>query len=86
MATPSGTRHKDFPLEAGDKVSVYSDSTRILLQLRREVPTLQDMLAPSFKTAVSLTEGEALALAAELLTVVASRRGFQPERFNEEPE
>jgi hypothetical protein len=46
--------------------------------MRREVPTERDILAPSFKTAVSLTEGEALALAAELLSVVASRRGFQP--------
>jgi hypothetical protein len=36
-----------------------------------------DILAPSFKVAVSLTEGEALALASELLSVVASRRGFQ---------
>src|SRR2546423_3303380 len=49
------------------------------LQLRRKVPTQQDILAPSFKVAVSLTEDEALALAAELLSVVASRRGFQPE-------
>jgi hypothetical protein len=62
------------------------NAARILLQLRREVPTQQDILAPSFKTAVSLTEGEALALAAELLSVVASRRGFQPESSDEEPE
>ncbi len=75
-----------FMRETGDKVFVYSDAARILLQLRREVPTQQDILAPSFKTAVSLTEGEALALAAELLSVVASRRGFQPESSDEEPE
>jgi hypothetical protein len=75
-----------FMWETGDKVFVYSDAARILLQLRREVPTQQDILAPSFKTAVSLTEGEALALAAELLSVVASRRGFQPESCDEEPE
>ena len=56
------------------------------LQLRRKVPTQQDILAPSFKVAVSLTEDEALALAAELLSVVASRRGFQPESSDEEPE
>lgn len=36
------------------------------------------ILAPSFKVAVPLTEGEALALASELLSVVASRRGFRP--------
>ncbi len=56
------------------------------LQLRRKVPTQQDILASSFKVAVSLTEDEALALAAELLSVVASRRGFQPESSDEEPE
>src|SRR2546428_10026766 len=56
------------------------------LQLRRKVPTQQDILAPSFKVAVSLTEDETLALAAELLSVVASRRGFQPESSDEEPE
>jgi len=49
-------------------------------------PIYQDILAPSFKVAVSLTEDEALALAAELLSVVASRRGFQPESSDEEPE
>jgi hypothetical protein len=86
MGTPTGMRHVSFHLETGDKVFVYSDTARILLQLRREVPTQQDILAPSFKTAVSLTEGEALALAAELLSVVASRRGFQPESSDEEPE
>ncbi len=86
MATPAGMRHKGFSLETGDKVCVYSDSTHILLQLRRDVPTQQDILAPSFKTAVELSEGEALALAAELLFVVAGRRGFQEEHSEEEPE
>lgn len=86
MTTPAGMRHMSFHLEAGDKVFVYSDSTRIFLQLRREVPTQQDILAPSFKTAVSLTEGEALALASELLSVVAGRRGFRPSSQDEEPE
>jgi hypothetical protein len=44
----------------------------------------QNILAPSFKVAVSLTEDEALALASELLSVVASRRGSQSSRSNEE--
>ena len=47
---------------------------------------IQVIYHPSFKVAVSLTEDEALALAAELLSVVASRRGFQPESSDEEPE
>jgi hypothetical protein len=79
MGTPPNMRHKPFPLKSGDSVHVYSDATRILLQLRREILTEQDILTPSFKTAVPLTEGEALALAAELLSVVACRRGFQSE-------
>lgn len=86
MSTPAGMRHVPFSLATGDKVFIYSDSTRILLQLRRDVPTQQDILAPSFKVAVALTEGEALALASELLFVVASRRGFQPASPDGEPE
>ncbi len=65
MGTPAGMRNVTFRLETGDKVFVYSDTTCIFLQLRREVLTQQDILAPSFKVAVSLTEGEALALASE---------------------
>ncbi len=84
MATPPGMRHVNFHLETGDKVFIYSDATRILLQLRREVPTQQDILAPSFKVAVALTEGEALALASELLSIVAARRGFRPANADEE--
>jgi hypothetical protein len=42
--------------------------------------------APSFKAAISLTDGEALALASELLSVVAGRRGFQSASSDEEPE
>ena len=54
-------------------------------QKRREVPTQQDILAPSFKTAASLTEGEALALAAELHAARGELiAGFQPERSDEE--
>lgn len=46
----------------------------------------QDILAPSFKVAVALTEGEALTLASELLSVVASLRGVQPSSSDEEPD
>jgi hypothetical protein len=35
---------------------------------------------------IALTEGEALALAAELLSVVAGRRGGSPASQDEEPE
>jgi hypothetical protein len=86
---PTGMRCVTFRLENGDKVQVYSDSTRIFLRLRREVPTGladSDFLSPSFKVAVSLTEGAALALASELLSVVASRRRTPPISSDEEPE
>lgn len=89
MATPTGMRCVTFRLENGDKVQVYSDSTRIFLRLRREVPTGpddQNFLSPSFKVAVSLTEGAALALASELISVVAGRRGSPPASQDEEPE
>jgi len=89
MGTPTGVRCVTFRLENGDKVLVYSDSTRIFLQLRHGTPTGpadQDILAPSFKVAVALTEGTALALASELLSVVAGRLKAPAESFEEEPE
>ena len=39
MGTPTGVRCVTFRLENGDKVLVYSDSTRIFLQLRHGTPT-----------------------------------------------
>ncbi len=47
MTTPPGTRSVTFSLENGDKVLVYSDSTRIFLQLRHNTPTEQDILTSS---------------------------------------
>jgi hypothetical protein len=89
MATPANMRCITFTLENKDKVQVYSDSNRIFLRLRRDVPTGpadQDFLNPSFKVSVALTEGAALALAAELLGVVANRRGAPPASQDEEQE
>ena len=89
MATPANMRCITFRMEDGDKVQVYSDSTRIFLRLRREVatgPADQDFLSLSFKVAASLTEGAALALAAEPLAVVANRRGAPPASQDGEPE
>lgn len=89
MSTPAGMRCVTFRLENGDKVLVYSDSTRIFLQLRHATSTGssdQDILTPSFKVAVSLNEGAALALASELLSVVAGRLKAPPTSEDEEPE
>ena len=89
MSTPAGMRCVTFRLDNGDKVLVYSDAARIFLQLRHGTPTGpsdQDILTPSFKVAVSLTEGAALALASELLSVVAGRLKAPPASQDEEPE
>jgi len=89
MSTPTGMRCVTFRLENGDKVLVYSDSTRIFLQLRHSTPTGptdQDILSPSFKVAVPLNEGAALALASELLSIVADRLKAPPVSQDEEPE
>jgi hypothetical protein len=48
-------------------VLLYSDPTQIVLQLRRQVPTEEDLLAPSFKVGVSLTPLEATQLVEDLL-------------------
>jgi hypothetical protein len=89
MSTPTGMRCVTFRLDNGDKVLVYSDAARIFLQLRHGTPTGlsdQDILSPSFKVAVPLTEGAALALTSELLSVVAGRLKAPPASQDEESE
>jgi hypothetical protein len=65
MATPKGTRAQRFLLKSGDAVHIYSNSQSITLQLRHEVPMEVDLAATSFKAAVALTSGDALAIAGE---------------------
>jgi hypothetical protein len=55
-------------------VHVYSDATRILLQLRRDVPTEESITKPSFKVALPLTPDRAVDIAAELLTAAKQAR------------
>ena len=69
MATPKGKRAVQFPVNANDAVHVYSDDEHIWLQLRREVPTEQDIGRPSFKVALCLQPGTAHKLALELMNV-----------------
>ena len=68
MPAPKGMRTITFSVNTTDAVHVYSDAQRIWLQLRRDIPTQQDIGKPSFKTALSLTPAQAIALAGELLT------------------
>ena len=74
MGTPKGTRAKGITLNSTDSVHVYSNSSNIWLQLRRDHPTVSDIRVTSFKAAVSLDSTQALALAAELLAVAAERQ------------
>jgi hypothetical protein len=74
MSTPKGMRAKQIQLASSDAIHVYSHKTSdIVLQLRRAVPTEQDLLTTSFKVAVSLTAAEALELAGELLTAASGQ-------------
>lgn len=77
MSTPEGMRAWVRGLTTGGQVHVYSSAERIILQLRRAVPTTEDVLAPSFKVALELGPREALALASEL--VAAAMRGLERE-------
>ena len=74
MPAPKGMRFVPFALGSTDAVHIYSDTNRIWLQLRRDVPTAQDIGKPSFKVALSLTPEQAIAIAGELLTA-ATRKG-----------
>ncbi len=78
MGTPKGLRCIPTQLATGDLVLVYSNPSQILLQLRRQVPTEMDLLAPSFKVAVTLQPAEAEAIAFELLRA-AQRSSTQRE-------
>ncbi len=78
MATPKGTRAQRFLLKSGDAVHIYSTPLSITLQLRHEVPTEVDMAATSFKASVVLAPADALAIAGELLTVVAGQFKQKP--------
>ena len=73
MSTPKGMTCRNFTLACRDQVLLYHNAEHIIMQLRHQVPTEENVLNPSFKVAVELSPIEALALASELLTVAASR-------------
>lgn len=74
MATPKGTRSKPIHINSTDAVHIYSDPTKIWLQLRREHPTEDDIGITSFKAALRLTPTQAIAIAGELLSVAAAQQ------------
>jgi hypothetical protein len=63
-----------FIIGSTDAVHIYSDAETIRLQLRRDVPTEQSIVKPSFKVALSLTPNQAIAIAGELLTAATLKR------------
>ena len=63
-----------FSVNPTDAVHVYSDAQHIRLQLRRGITTQDDIGTPSFKTAISLTRDQAIAIAGELLTASTQRQ------------
>jgi hypothetical protein len=67
MSTPKGMKCVPRTVGTGDKVLIYSDAAHIILQLRHQMPTEEQILEPSFKVAVSLTPAEAIAIAGDLL-------------------
>ena len=77
MATPKGMRAQQFSVSATDAVHVYSDDTHIWVQLRRDVPTEQDIGRSSFKVAFCLTPGTAHKLGLELMNIAEKNKEKQ---------
>jgi hypothetical protein len=73
MSTPKGMTCRNFTLVCRDQILLYHNAEHIIMQLRRQVPTDENVLSPSFKVAVDLSPFEAVALASELLTIAAPR-------------
>lgn len=73
MSTPKGMRCTPRDLTCGDKLHVYSDPHQIVLQLRHQVPTEENILGNSFKVATRLTPLEAVAIATDLFTLASPR-------------
>jgi hypothetical protein len=69
VATPKGMRATQLPINPTDSVHVYSDDSHIWLQLRRDIPTEQDIGRSSFKVALCLQPGTAHKLGLELMNV-----------------
>lgn len=80
MATPQGMRLATFAVNTTDDVHVYSDDHHIWLQLRRNVPTEQDIGRPSFKVAMNLNVGIAEKLGHELISLAIRQKERQKLR------
>jgi hypothetical protein len=73
LSTPKGMKCSNHKVADGKRVLIYSDRERIVLQLRHQTPTEEDLLDPSFKVAVTLSPADALLIASELLAAAVPR-------------
>jgi hypothetical protein len=69
VTVPYNTRCHGITAVYGGRVHVYSSEREIVLQIRREIPSVDSLIEPSFKVAVELSAEQAADLAAELLRV-----------------
>jgi hypothetical protein len=69
VATPKGMRAVQLSVNAIDAIHVYSDDNHIWVQLRRDVPTDQDIGRSSFKVALCIQPGTAHKLGLELMNI-----------------
>ncbi len=67
MSTPKGMKCIPRTLTTGDKILIYSNADQIVLQVRRQIPSEEELLEPSFKIAVALSPAEAVTIASDLL-------------------
>lgn len=71
MPPKKGTRTTNIQVSGTDAIHLYCTKRELWIQLRRDVPTLEDIGATSFKAAMRLTPEQAVELAKELLTAAS---------------
>jgi len=74
VTTPKGMRAAQFPVNGLDVIHVYSDENHIWIQLRRDVPTEQDIGRSSFKVALCMQPGTAQKLGLELMNIAEKNK------------
>jgi hypothetical protein len=72
MANPPGMKTFHLEVNEVDKIHVYWNSDEISLQLRRNVPTVENLEIPSFKAALKISPGNAHRLGLQLLNISQS--------------
>jgi hypothetical protein len=62
-------RLTQYPLNASDAIHLYSNDNHVWIQLRRNVPTEQDIGGSSFKVAFCVQPGTAHKMGLELMNL-----------------